>query len=182
MPNCVMRPPRPAIPVTIGRRGAGIHATGNARFSGAICSYSTLALYWTCGRTIMKMVSGALAAVLLAGLGWSLPAQAQGLPQGTYLQSCSGARMEGDTLVARCRTRDGSEQRSALSGVNRCVGDIGNSNGSLACNFGGGVQGRAAVGPGYREPGYGSDRGGERCGGLRREAQDLRARMDREWN
>src|SRR6266481_4727779 len=164
MPNCVMRPPRPAIPVTIGRRGAGIHATGVARFSGAICSYSTLAL-WICGRTIMKMVSGALAAVVLAGLGWSLPAQAQGLPQGTYLSSCSGARMEGDTLVARCRTRDGAEQRSALAGVNRCVGDIGNSNGSLSCNFGGRA-GAVPAGPGYREQGYGSERG-ERCGGLR---------------
>ena len=128
----------------------------------------------------MKMVSGVLAAVVLAGLGWSLPAQAQGLPQGTYLQSCSGARMEGDTLVARCRTRDGGEQRSALSGVNRCVGDIGNSNGSLACNFGGRAQ-AAPVGPGYREPGYGSDRG-ERCGGLRREAEGLRSRLDREFN
>src|SRR5712691_2157904 len=180
MPNCVMATSAPAIPVTIGRRGAGIHATGNARFSGAICAFSTFTLHWTCGRTIMKMVSGVLAAVVLAGLGWSLPAQAQGLPQGTYLSSCSGARMEGDTLVARCRTRDGSEQRSALAGVNRCAGDIGNSNGSLSCNFGGRTQ-AVPVGPGYREPGYGSDRG-ERCGGLRREAQELRARMDREWN
>ena len=88
----------------------------------------------------MKIVSGALAAVVLAGLGWSIPAQAQGLPQGSYLQSCSGARMEGDTLVARCRTRDGREERSALAGVNRCVGDIGNSNGSLQCNMGGRAQ------------------------------------------
>ncbi len=129
----------------------------------------------------MKMVSGALAAVLLAGLGWSLPAQAQGLPQGTYLSSCSGARMEGDTLVARCRTRDGGEARSALAGVHRCVGDIGNSNGSLSCNFGG----RAEIGPGpgnrLGERGYGSDRG-ERCGGLHREAQELRGRLDREFN
>ena len=29
--------------------------------------------------------------------------------------------------------------------------------------------------------GYGSDRG-ERCRGLRREAEELRARLDREWN
>ena len=79
----------------------------------------------------MKMVSVALAAVVLAGLGWALPAQAQGMPQGSYLGSCTGARMEGDTLVARCRAVDGREQRSALAGVRRCVGDIGNSNGSL---------------------------------------------------
>jgi hypothetical protein len=131
----------------------------------------------------MRMVSGALAVVVLAGLGWSLPAQAQGLPQGSYLSSCSGAKMEGDTLVARCRAQNGSEQRSALAGVRRCVGDIGNSNGSLQCNFGGGHQGRADVGavPRDREPGYGSGRG-ERCGGLHREAEQLRARMDREFN
>ena len=129
----------------------------------------------------MRMVSGALAAVVLAGLGWSLPAQAQGLPQGTYLSSCSGARMEGDTLVARCRTRDGSEQRSALAGVNRCVGDIGNSNGSLHCNFGPGRAQAVPAGPEPREPGYGSERG-ERCGGLRREAEGLRSRLDREFN
>ena len=123
----------------------------------------------------MKIVSGALAAVVLAGLGWSIPAQAQGLPQGSYLQSCSGARMEGDTLVARCRTANGAEQRSALAGVNRCVGDIGNNNGSLSCNMGGRAQ-AVPVGPGY-----GSERG-ERCGGLRREAEDLRVRLDREFN
>ena len=127
----------------------------------------------------MKIVSGVLAAVVLAGLGCSLPAQAQGLPQGSYLNSCSGARMEGDTLVARCRTTDGREERSALAGVNRCVGDIGNSNGSLRCNFGG--RAGAAAGPGPREPGYGSERG-ERCGGLRREAEELRVRLDREFN
>ena len=124
----------------------------------------------------MKMVSVALAAVVLAGLGWALPAQAQGLPQGSYLGSCTGARMEGDTLVARCRAVDGREQRSALAGVRRCVGDIGNSNGSLQCNFGGRAEG---VPP--RELGYGSERG-ERCGGLHREAEELRARMDREFN
>ena len=125
----------------------------------------------------MRIVSGALAAVVLAGLGWSLPAQAQGLPQGSYLNSCNGARIEGDTLVARCRTADGREERSALAGVNRCVGDIGNSNGSLSCNSGGRAQ-AVPVGPG---PGYGSERG-DRCGELRREAEGLRVRLDREFN
>jgi hypothetical protein len=124
----------------------------------------------------MRIVSGALAAVVLVGLGWSMPAQAQGLPQGSYLNSCNGARVEGDTLVARCRTADGREERSALAGFPRCIGDIGNSNGSLACNMGGRAQ-AVPVGPG---PGYGS--GYDRCGGLRREAEDLRVRLDREFN
>ena len=129
----------------------------------------------------MKIVSGALAAVVLAGLSWSMPALAQGLPQGSYLNSCQGARVEGDTLVARCRTSDGREERSALAGFHRCVGDIGNSNGSLRCNFGPARAQAAPVGPGYREPGYGSDRG-ERCGRLHRESQELRGRLDREFN
>ena len=124
----------------------------------------------------MKMVSVALAAVVLAGLGWALPAQAQGLPQGSYLGSCTGARMEGDTLVARCRAVDGREQRSALAGVRRCVGDIGNSNGSLQCNFGGRAE---AVPP--REPGYGSERG-DRCAGLHRESEALHASIEHEFN
>ena len=95
----------------------------------------------------MKIVIGALAAVLLTGIGWSATAEAQGIPQGSYLRSCNGARIEGDTLVARCRTVDGREQRSALATVHRCVGDIGNNNGQLQCNYGGG----RAHGDGYRQ-------------------------------
>lgn len=133
----------------------------------------------------MKIVVGALAAVLLAGIGWSATAEAQGLPQGSYLRSCNGARVQGDTLVARCRTADGREERSSLAAVNRCVGDIGNNNGQLQCNYGGPrAQGVPAPGYGARrgdERGYGSDRG-ERCGGLRRQSEELRARLDREWN
>ena len=68
----------------------------------------------------MKIISAALVAVGLACACWSMPAQAQGLPQGTYLNSCTGAHLEGDALVARCRTMDGREQHSALAGVNRC--------------------------------------------------------------
>jgi hypothetical protein len=75
-----------------------------------------------------------------------------------------------------------------LPDVRRCVGDIGNNNGNLQCNYGGG---RAGPGPGYDdrrrgEPGYGERRYGEeareRCFGLRREADDLRGRLEREFN
>ena len=127
----------------------------------------------------MKIVSGALAAAVFGFTCWSLPVQAQGLPQGSYLNNCTGARMQGDTLIARCRTPDGGEQRSALAEANRCVGDIGARNGTLHCRFGGAAQ--AAPGPRYGERGYGSE-AGERCGGLRHEARELRARLDREWN
>jgi hypothetical protein len=145
----------------------------------------------------MKTVVAALAGVLLLG-GMALfqPAAAQGLPQGSYLRSCNGALLRGDTLVATCRTPDGREQRTSLADVRRCVGDIGNNAGNLQCNYGG----RAGPGerrgePGYGErrgePGYGERRYGEtgyggemreRCIGLHREAEELRGRMDREWN
>lgn len=133
----------------------------------------------------MKIVIGALAAALLAGVGWSATAAAQGLPQGSYLRTCNGARIEGNTLIARCRTADGREERSALASVHRCVGDIGNVNGQLQCNYGG-PRAQGAPVPGYGErrfgeQGYGSGRG-ERCFGLRRQAEELRARLDREWN
>lgn len=142
----------------------------------------------------MKTIMGALAGVVLSGLAVIQPAAAQGLPQGSYLRSCMGAALRGDTLVATCQRADGREQRTSLPDVRRCVGDIGNNNGNLQCNYGGG---RAEPGyderrgePGYErrygESGYGERRYGdearERCFGLRREADDLRARMDREFN
>ena len=145
----------------------------------------------------MKTVVATLAGVLLlGGMALAQQAAAQGLPQGSYLRSCNGALLRGDTLVATCRTPDGREQRTSLADVRRCVGDIGNNAGNLQCNYGG----RAGPGerrgePGYGErrgePGYGERRYGEtgyggemreRCVGLHREAEELRGRMDREWN
>ena len=137
----------------------------------------------------MKFAIAAAAGVLLAGMGWLQPAAAQGLPQGSYLRSCTGAGLHGDTLVATCRRPDGREQRSSLADVRRCVGDIGNNNGNLHCNYGGGQAGpppgygERRGEPGYerRESGYGGDMR-ERCGGLHREAEELRIRLDREFN
>jgi len=83
----------------------------------------------------MKIRFGALAVLLLAGIAWTAPAQAQGMPQGSYLQSCRDIGIQGDTLVAVCRTVDGRAQRTALDAVSRCVGDIGNNNGNLQCNY-----------------------------------------------
>jgi hypothetical protein len=127
----------------------------------------------------MKTYLAALAGMLLAGMAWSQPAAAQGLPQGSYLRSCTGATLQGDTLVATCRRQDGREQRTSLADVRRCTGDIGNNGGNLQCAYG---AGRAAGREGdRREQGYGGE-GRERCGGLHRDAEELRVRMDREWN
>ena len=110
----------------------------------------------------MKIVSVALAAVVLLGIGWSATAEAQGLPHGSYLRSCWNAGMRGDTLIAVCRTVDGRERRASLPSVSRCVGDIGNNNGHLQCNYAGGAQpyGQMPPQPGYGygappQPGYG---------------------------
>src|SRR5438094_7394932 len=100
----------------------------------------------------MKFHLAIVAGMLLAGMGWVQPAAAQGLPQDSYLRSCTGAGLHGDTLVATCRRPDGREQRSSLADVRRCVGDIGNNNGNLHCSYGGGGQ----AGP---PPGYGERRG-----------------------
>ncbi len=86
----------------------------------------------------MKIAFGALAALLLAGLAWSAPTRAQGVPGGSYLQSCAEIGVQGDTLFAVCRTVDGRGRRSELPSVSQCVGDIGNSNGNLQCSYAGG--------------------------------------------
>jgi hypothetical protein len=99
----------------------------------------------------MKIASGALAALLIAGIAWLPPVHAQGVPQGTYLQSCGNVGMDVDTLVASCRARDGRERHADLPEVSRCVGDIGNDNGRLQCNYGGG-------GPMPPQLGHGSSR------------------------
>lgn len=75
------------------------------------------------------------AAVLLGVAALANPAAAQRVPGGSYLESCSNARMFGDRLVAECRRMDGRWTRSEVD-ANRCVGGIANSNGQLTCNQG----------------------------------------------
>ncbi len=78
---------------------------------------------------------------------WTHGAEAQRTPQGSYLRSCSNPSVQGDTLVANCRRSDGREQRTSLSGVSRCVGDIGNNNGNLQCSTGGSQGGGGSAAP-----------------------------------
>jgi hypothetical protein len=136
----------------------------------------------------MKMAIGALAGLAIAASCWAEPAAAQGVPQGSYLRSCSEVQMRGDSLVAYCRRPDGRAQWSWINEVRRCVGDIANAGGNLACRFG---TAQAPPPPPYGAPNYGERRYGEpgygsdwraRCEGLRREAFELRERIQREWN
>jgi hypothetical protein len=76
------------------------------------------------------------AALMIIGSTLLQPALAQLAPQGSYLGSCMDARVEDRTLTAVCRIADGRAQRTTLTDVNRCVGDIGNDNGALTCSHG----------------------------------------------
>ena len=60
----------------------------------------------------VKIASGLFGAAALAGL--ALSAYAQGLPSGSYQQSCRDFRMQGGTLTAVCRRANGrGDQQSA---------------------------------------------------------------------
>ncbi|MGE0154920.1 MAG: CVNH domain-containing protein [Reyranellaceae bacterium] len=76
----------------------------------------------------------------------------QGLPQGSYRQSCRNARIEGrDDLVAECRRTNGNWRSTKLD-IDRCRGrDIVNNNGHLECGdhrYGGNYGGWNQLPPG----------------------------------
>ena len=111
----------------------------------------------------MKFLVLALTGAITASLFGTASAQPQGAPQGSYLSSCTDAHIQGDALVATCRTMNRREQRSSLAGFRRCAGDIGNNNGVLQCNLTGGGQARGTVlaspGPRVPQPGSAEPRG-----------------------
>ena len=79
------------------------------------------------------------AALLITGSMFLQPAHAQSVPQGSYRTSCTDIRVEDRTLTAVCRIAVlpyCREQRTSLTDVNRCVGDIGNDNGARTCHHG----------------------------------------------
>jgi hypothetical protein len=98
--------------------------------------------------TMTRTMMAALAGLgLLAGAS-AMPAQAQGVPGGSYMQTCTNVHQRGDRLFAECRRMDGGWQRTTLD-VDRCRGGVANTNGSLTCNGGRGEG---------RYEGYGSSR------------------------
>ena len=117
----------------------------------------------------MRLAPGICAFLLIAGVGAS-PVFAQAIPQGSYLQSCGGARIDGDSLIALCKEDGGPERQSALLSYARCVGDIVNADGVLQCDFGSGA---AAPAPALvlAQARY--------CGDLHHAVQVLAERIDR---
>ena len=130
-----------------------------------------------------KVASGAIA-VLVLGVAGTPPAHAQGVPQGSYLQSCNRVGVRGDTLYATCRRVDGYPQQTSLPDVSRCVGDIGNNNGNLTCAYRGGRPPRYGGPPAYEEsrPGPVPGERRARCEAAREQVERLRERLRTEFN
>jgi hypothetical protein len=101
-----------------------------------------------------SLIAGTVMALSFA----AAPVHAQSAPPGSYLRSCTHVAVYGDRLIADCRRMDGRWGRTALREVDRCVGDIGNMDGQLACNHADQRQGWSRDRDYGQAPGYGSDR------------------------
>jgi hypothetical protein len=79
---------------------------------------------------------GRLVPVLCLALLWAgapTPSRAQGLPSGSYANSCNNARMVSGVLEASCQRADGSWMDAAMPNPGSCRNGIENRNGVLAC-------------------------------------------------
>ena len=93
--------------------------------------------------SIKRTLLGSLAAAgIAAGIAAApLPASAStdGLPDGSWRQSCDRAYVQNGTLHARCR-RDGGQYQSAAAQIGSCRA-FGNRNGTLFCESSDGASG-----------------------------------------
>lgn len=65
---------------------------------------------------------------------WIQTAGAQGLPQGSYQQTCNNVAVNGAVLNAVCQDSKGHWRSTSLPDFQRCTSDITNDNGNLACS------------------------------------------------
>jgi hypothetical protein len=91
---------------------ARIFAQGGTRSSNPLSSSGESCANLKTRRSAMKIITTVMSGAVVALLSWMQSAQAQGAPQGSYLQTCTDVRVQGDALVATCRTADRREQRS----------------------------------------------------------------------
>jgi len=65
--------------------------------------------------------------------GWQ-----NGIPPGTYIQTCRNISASGNRLNAECQNRNGRWRRTSLDDVDLCISPIANDNGNLVCPKSGG--------------------------------------------
>ena len=97
---------------------------------GRICQFVLLAL------TLIVLTQGTI--------------MAQGIPQGSYQQTCNNVAVNGNVLTANCQDSRGNWVNAQLPEIQRCNSDIVNDNGALRCTSAGfGTPGayRAGNGP-----------------------------------
>jgi hypothetical protein len=91
------------------------------------------------------MLAAMAAAAVTMVFATASSAQSVSPPQGSYRNSCTDIRATqqggGRLLSARCRTANGAQKNTSLRYEN-CRGDIGNRNGDLFCETGGGGAGQ----------------------------------------
>ncbi len=113
---------------------------------------------------------------MIAAWGTAAHAQ-QGLPQGSYLQTCNNVSVNGDTLLASCQDTNGNWVAAQLPGYQSCQGDVVNDNGALRCAMAGGNRYGQPSAYGYGQPNaYGA--GGpftQTCRSVRANGDDLHA-------
>lgn len=74
--------------------------------------------------------------VSLAAL-WGTALMAQGIPQGSYQQTCNNIAVNGGALVASCQDAQGNVHETSLPGFQSCTSGITNDNGTLRCEVSG---------------------------------------------
>jgi len=74
-----------------------------------------------------------VAAFICIAAFWGTTSSAQGIPQGTYQQTCNNVSVSGDTLIANCQDSNGTWRNTQLPGFQRCSSEISNDNGNLRC-------------------------------------------------
>lgn len=92
------------------------------------------------------LLSGLAAVGVVAGIvAVAVPASASndGLPDGSWRQSCERAYVQNGTLHARCRREDG-EYMFASAQIGSCQA-FGNRNGTLFCESAGGISGNVGL-------------------------------------
>jgi CVNH domain len=75
----------------------------------------------------------ALLALTLVVLTQGTISMAQGIPQGSYQQTCNNVAVNGNVLSANCQDSHGNWINAQLPDVQRCGSDITNDNGALRC-------------------------------------------------